>query len=183
MNPAFLLLPKRQPQPAVRLDRRIQPVATCLRIGTPDLSGRSPPVAASCRMNPAFRVSAHVNLVQMSGCSPDFMLSAKKVARDAPPIQSSCTGGRDGRVVEGTRLESVHTPKGYRGFESLSLRHKISGFCAASGGNAARRFRSADFQVGCVAGFQIRAAGESGHAADLEIGDTAGLETCATAAN
>jgi len=29
---------------------------------------------------------------------------------------------RDGRVVEGTRLESVHTPKGYRGFESLSLR-------------------------------------------------------------
>ena len=31
--------------------------------------------------------------------------------------------GRDGRVVEGTRLESVHTPKGYRGFESLSLRH------------------------------------------------------------
>ena len=122
MNPAFLLLPKRQPQPAARLDRRIQPVATCLRIGTPDLSGRSPPVAASCRMNPAFRVSAHVNLVQMSGCSPDLMLSAKKVARDAPPIQSSCTGGRDGRVVEGTRLESVHTPKGYRGFDSLSLR-------------------------------------------------------------
>jgi hypothetical protein len=28
-------------------------------------------------------------------------------------------------VVEGTRLESVHTPKGYRGFESLSLRHSL----------------------------------------------------------
>jgi len=26
------------------------------------------------------------------------------------------------RVVEGARLESVYTPKGYRGFESLSLR-------------------------------------------------------------
>ena len=35
-------------------------------------------------------------------------------------------GGRDGRVAEGTRLESVHTPKGYRGFESLSLRQNIS---------------------------------------------------------
>ena len=30
---------------------------------------------------------------------------------------------RDGRVVEGARLLSVCTPKGYRGFESLSLRH------------------------------------------------------------
>ena len=27
------------------------------------------------------------------------------------------------RVVEGARLESVYTPKAYRGFESLSLRH------------------------------------------------------------
>jgi hypothetical protein len=26
------------------------------------------------------------------------------------------------RVVEGARLESVYTPKGYRGFESLTLR-------------------------------------------------------------
>ncbi|MEN9858692.1 MAG: hypothetical protein RIT50_814, partial [Bacteroidota bacterium] len=25
-------------------------------------------------------------------------------------------------MVEGARLESVYTPKGYRGFESLSLR-------------------------------------------------------------
>jgi hypothetical protein len=27
------------------------------------------------------------------------------------------------RVVEGARLESVYTSKGYRGFESLSLRY------------------------------------------------------------
>ena len=26
-------------------------------------------------------------------------------------------------MVEGARLESAYTPKGYRGFESLSLRH------------------------------------------------------------
>ena len=30
---------------------------------------------------------------------------------------------RDVRVVEGARLESVYTPKGYQGFESLSLRY------------------------------------------------------------
>ncbi len=29
---------------------------------------------------------------------------------------------RDGRVVEGARLESVYTSQGYQGFESLSLR-------------------------------------------------------------
>jgi len=45
--------------------------------------------------------------------------------------------------------------------------------------------RSANFQVGCVADFQIREPGECDGAgvllaADLEIGDTAGLETCAT---
>ena len=28
---------------------------------------------------------------------------------------------RDGRVAEGARLESVYTPKAYRGFESLPL--------------------------------------------------------------
>ena len=28
------------------------------------------------------------------------------------------------RVVEGARLESVYTSKGYRGFESLTLRNK-----------------------------------------------------------
>lgn|GEM_PF-829168 len=32
---------------------------------------------------------------------------------------------RDGRVVEGARLESVYTSKGYRGFESRSLRRKL----------------------------------------------------------
>ncbi|MEY4203841.1 MAG: hypothetical protein RL013_1544, partial [Bacteroidota bacterium] len=30
------------------------------------------------------------------------------------------------RVVEGARLESVYTPKGYPGFESLTLRYKIA---------------------------------------------------------
>ncbi len=30
--------------------------------------------------------------------------------------------GRDARVVEEARLESVYTPKGYPGFESPSLR-------------------------------------------------------------
>ena len=48
--------------------------------------------------------------------------------------------------------------------------------------------RSADFQVGCVADFQIRETGKALRAlalrcaADLEIGDTAGLETRATGA-
>ena len=46
--------------------------------------------------------------------------------------------------------------------------------------------RSADFQVGCVADFQIGGPGkalrvlELRRNADLEIGDTAGLETRAT---
>src|SRR6266508_1611045 len=40
--------------------------------------------------------------------------------------------------------------------------------------------RSADFQVCCVAGFQTRRPPDLARAADLEIGDTAGLETCAT---
>jgi hypothetical protein len=31
---------------------------------------------------------------------------------------------RDGRVVEGARLESVYTSKGYPGFESQSLRQE-----------------------------------------------------------
>ena len=30
-----------------------------------------------------------------------------------------------GRVVEGARLESEYTPKAYRGFESLPLRHLV----------------------------------------------------------
>jgi hypothetical protein len=49
----------------------------------------------------------------------------------------------------------------------------------------ARRSRnpsSADFQVCCVAGFQTRRLRECGRSADLEVGDTAGLETCATKA-
>ena len=40
--------------------------------------------------------------------------------------------------------------------------------------------RSADFQVCCIAGFQTRKRCDSKHLADLEVGDTAGLETCAT---
>jgi hypothetical protein len=45
---------------------------------------------------------------------------------------------------------------------------------------------SADFQVGCIAGFQtcgpchVRTRRPVSHPADLEIGDTAGWETCAT---
>ncbi len=33
---------------------------------------------------------------------------------------------RRGRAAEGTRLLNEHTPKGYRGFESLRLRHSLS---------------------------------------------------------
>ena len=40
--------------------------------------------------------------------------------------------------------------------------------------------RSADFQVCRIAGFQTCGSLDYGHHADLEIGDTAGLETCAT---
>jgi len=43
--------------------------------------------------------------------------------------------------------------------------------------------RSADFQVCCIAGFQTRWSHDFARAADLEIGDTAGLETCATRPN
>ena len=35
-----------------------------------------------------------------------------------------CLYWRDARVVEEARLESVYTPKVYRGFESRSLREK-----------------------------------------------------------
>jgi hypothetical protein len=51
--------------------------------------------------------------------------------------------------------------------------------------NAARRSRnpgSADFQVCCGAGFQTRRLHDCGRSADWEVGDTAGLETCATKA-
>ena len=43
-----------------------------------------------------------------------------------------------------------------------------------------RNQSSADFQVCCVADFQIRGPSELDRVADLEVGDTAGLETCAT---
>ena len=43
------------------------------------------------------------------------------------------TKWRGGRVVEGARLESVYTPQGYRGFESLSLRKANPGSSAARG--------------------------------------------------
>src|SRR3984885_1521154 len=45
-------------------------------------------------------------------------------------------------------------------------------------GIASGAMRSADFQVCCGAGFQTCWAQGSG--ADLEVGDTEGLETCAT---
>jgi len=50
--------------------------------------------------------------------------------------------------------------------------------------SAARQSRnqsSADFQVCCVADFPIRRPSKLRRTADLEVGDTAGLETCATA--
>jgi hypothetical protein len=40
--------------------------------------------------------------------------------------------------------------------------------------------RSADFQICCVAGFPARKPFAFANFADLEVGDTAGLETCAT---
>ncbi len=40
--------------------------------------------------------------------------------------------------------------------------------------------RSADFPVCCIAGFPTRRTRGRSRPADLEIGDTAGLETCAT---
>jgi hypothetical protein len=51
-----------------------------------------------------------------------------------------------------------------------------------SGRNGPLRGRacSADFQVCCIAGFQARWQSGKSSSADLEIGDTAGLETCAT---
>jgi hypothetical protein len=47
------------------------------------------------------------------------------------------------RVVEGARLESVYTSKGYRGFESLTLRKK---------GNK--------FQAGCPFSFNSKVAAQ-----------------------
>src|SRR5436309_6880874 len=43
-----------------------------------------------------------------------------------------------------------------------------------------RNRSSADFQVCCIVGFQTRRPRAAARPADLEIGDTAGLETCAT---
>ena len=49
----------------------------------------------------------------------------------APPVRGQDSQDpafalrRRGREAEGTRLLNEHTPKGYRGFESLRLRHSI----------------------------------------------------------
>jgi len=42
------------------------------------------------------------------------------------------------------------------------------------------KFSSADFQVCCAAGFQTCAVSQLRSPADLEVGDTAGLESYAT---
>ena len=46
-----------------------------------------------------------------------------RVASLRSPASSELRSG--GRVVEGARLESEYTPKAYRGFESLPLRHPV----------------------------------------------------------
>ena len=49
----------------------------------------------------------------------------KKKKKNTFVAEKAQTGlGRDARVVEEARLESVYTPKVYRGFESRSLRRK-----------------------------------------------------------
>jgi hypothetical protein len=61
-----------------------------------------------------------------------------------------------------------------------------AGAKTVSGDAAEAASGSADFPVGCIADFQIRALGKAEarpvfqSAADFEIGDTAGWETCAT---
>ena len=40
-------------------------------------------------------------------------------------LKPHITPGRNVRVVEGARLESVYTSKGYQGFESLFLRNTL----------------------------------------------------------
>src|SRR5271168_4990349 len=47
-------------------------------------------------------------------------------------------------------------------------------------GKGAAQQRSAGLRACCIAGFQTGPAQNVARAADLEIGDTAGLETCAT---
>jgi DNA polymerase-4 len=59
------------------------------------------------------------------------------------------------------------------------FRHGIMNLKWAAGASW-HRHRSADFQVCCIAGFQTRKLCDSQRLADLEVGDTAGLETCAT---
>ncbi len=54
-----------------------------------------------------------------------------KALKAAPPAERQFSQAyesvrRGGRAVEGARLESVYTPKGYRGFESRSLRNLMS---------------------------------------------------------
>jgi prepilin-type N-terminal cleavage/methylation domain-containing protein len=56
----------------------------------------------------------------------------------------------------------------------------FAGFELAAAGTAALRFGCGITALCCVAGFQTRQSSASRCPADLEIGDTAGLETCAT---
>ena len=46
---------------------------------------------------------------------------------------------RDARVVEEARLESVYTPKAYRGFESPSLRNVVGMDFHPEGANRRKR--------------------------------------------
>jgi len=61
---------------------------------------------------------------------------------------------------------------------AAALQNEILRYSAA---RHCRNQSSADFQVCCVADFPIRRPSKLRRTADLEVGDTAGLETCATA--
>jgi hypothetical protein len=61
---------------------------------------------------------------------------------------------------------------------SVGPQNAILRYCAA---RHSCNQSSADFQVCCVADFPIRRPSKLRRTADLEVGDTAGLETCATA--
>ncbi len=50
-------------------------------------------------------------------------ISGQGVALGVSPLINEARQRRRGRAAEGTRLLNEHTPKGYRGFESLRLRH------------------------------------------------------------
>ena len=66
----------------------------------------------------------HRTNAKIHGCSSvGRALVSKTRCREFEPLLP-CRIWRVGRVVEGARLESVYTSKGYRGFESLTLRWK-----------------------------------------------------------